>query len=40
MRTPISASGFLLGALLAATAVAIKIIFLNDLEERRAAPQA
>lgn len=32
---PISATGFLLGALLAATAAAIKIIFLNDIEERR-----
>jgi len=40
MRPPISASGFLLGALLAATAAAIKIIFLNDIEERRAAPPA
>ncbi len=37
MRPPISASGFLLGALLAATAAAVKIIFLNEIEERRAA---
>ena len=35
MRSPISASGFLLGALLAATAAAVKIIFLNEIEERR-----
>lgn len=36
MRPPISASGLLLGALLAATAAAVKIIFLNEVEERRA----
>lgn len=30
-----SASGFFLGALLAATAAAVKIIFLKDIEERR-----
>lgn len=40
MRPPISASGFLLGALLAATAVTVKIIFLNEIEERRAARPA
>jgi len=40
MRPPISASGFLLGALLAATAAAIKIIFLNDIEDRRTARPA
>ena len=34
---PISKSGFLLGALLAAAAAAVKIIFLNDVEERREA---
>lgn len=40
MRPTISASGFLLGALLAATAVALKIIFLNEVEERRTARRA
>ena len=35
MRPPISASGFLLGALLAATAAVVKILFLNEVEERR-----
>jgi hypothetical protein len=35
---PVSRTGFLLGALLAAAAAAVKIIFLNDIEERRAAP--
>ncbi len=37
MRPQFSASGFLLGALLAATAAAVKIIFLNEVEERRTA---
>ena len=32
---PISKSGFLVGALLAAVAVAIKLLFLNEAEERR-----
>lgn len=35
--SPISKSGFLLGALLTAVAVAIKILFLNDAEKRRVA---
>jgi hypothetical protein len=37
---PISKSGFLLGALLAAMAAAIKIIFLDEIEERRIARSA
>jgi hypothetical protein len=37
---PISKSGFLLGALLAATAAAIKIFFLDEIEERRIARSA
>ena len=36
MRT-VTTSGFLLGALLAATAAAVKIIFLNEIEEAREA---
>jgi len=40
MRPPISASGFLLGALLAATAAAVKILFLKDIEDRRDARSA
>ena len=39
MRT-VTASGLLLGALLAATAAAVKILFLNEIEERYAAPTA
>ena len=35
-----SASGFFLGALLAATAAAVKIIFLKDIEDRRAVHSA
>ncbi len=35
LRPQMSASGFFLGAFLAATAAAVKIIFLNEIEERR-----
>ncbi len=37
---PISPSGFLLGALLAAAAAAVKIFVLDEIEERRAARAA
>ncbi len=40
MTRPISPAGFLLGALLAATAAAVKILFLDEIQDRRAARAA
>jgi predicted outer membrane lipoprotein len=40
MTRPISVPGFLLGALLAATAALVKIVFLEEIEERRDARAA
>ena len=34
---PVSKSGFLLGAALALAAVAVKIVFLNDMDEKNEA---